>query len=128
MNGKRIYSGSAFEEKAGYARAVVTDGWVFLAGTTGFDPETKAYPPTVEEQCENCFRTIAKALGEAGGGLEDLVRVVIYVGSREEFQRAMPIIKKHCWAARPANTTIIAELVGAEMRIEIEATARLKAN
>jgi enamine deaminase RidA (YjgF/YER057c/UK114 family) len=44
MIGERIYSGSLWEEKVGYARAVVVDNWVFLSGTAGFDPETNAYP------------------------------------------------------------------------------------
>jgi enamine deaminase RidA (YjgF/YER057c/UK114 family) len=126
MIGQRIYSGSPYEERAGYARAVVVDGWVFVSGTTGFDPETGIYPDDVEAQCENCFRNIARALEQAGAGLDDLVRVLIFVTSREEFERIMPIIRKHCYAARPANTTVFAQLVAAHMRVEIEAMARLR--
>ena len=125
MHGERIYSGSPYEEKAGYARAAVVDGWIFVSGTTGFDPETKEFPPDVEAQCENCFRNIAAALGKAGAGLKDLVRVLIFVTSQEEFERIMPIIRKHCHDARPANTTVFAQLVAPHMRVEIEATARV---
>jgi enamine deaminase RidA (YjgF/YER057c/UK114 family) len=125
MIGERIYSGSPYEEKAGYARAAVTGGWVFVSGTTGFDPDTKEYPADVEAQCENCFRNISQALALAGASLEDLVRVVIFVTSGEEFERIMPIIRKHCYPARPANTTVFAQLVDPRMRVEIEATARI---
>jgi enamine deaminase RidA (YjgF/YER057c/UK114 family) len=124
MHGERIYSGSPYEEKAGYARAAVVDGWIFVSGTTGFDPETKEFPPDVEAQCENCFRNIAAALGKTGAGLKDLVRVLIFVASQEEFERIMPIIRKNCYDARPANTTVFAQLVAPHMRVEIEATAR----
>jgi len=126
MIGQRIYSGSPYEEKAGYARAVVIDDWVLVSGTTGFDPDTKEFPVDVESQCENCFRNIARALEQAGAGLEDLVRVLIFVTSQEEFERIMPIIRKHCYAARPANTTVFAQLVAPHMRVEIEAMARKK--
>lgn len=125
MHGERIFSGSPYEDKAGYARAVVIDGWVLVSGTTGFDPDTKELPAGVEAQCENCFRNIAMALEKAGASLKDLVRVLIFVTSREEFERIVPIIRRHCHDARPANTTVIAELVRPEMRVEIEATARL---
>ena len=125
MIGQRIYSGSPFEEKAGYARAVVVDGWVIVSGTTGFDPDTKKYPEDVESQCENCFPNISRALEQAGATLEDLVRVQVFVTSQEEFERIMPIIRKHCYAARPANTTVFARLVAPQMRVEIEATARV---
>lgn len=124
MIGERIYSGSPYEAKVGYARAATIDGWVFVSGTTGFDPETKEYPSDVESQCENCFRNISRALEQAGSSLRELVRVLIFVTSQDEFERIIPIIKKHCDAARPANTTVFAQLVAPHMRVEIEVTAR----
>jgi len=127
MIGTRIYSGAPFEAMAGYARAVVDPPYVFVSGTTGFDPQTLQFPEDVESQCENCFATITLALAKAGASLEDLVRVRIFVASRAEFERIKPIIKKYCDAARPANTTVLAELVEPYMRVEIEATARIPA-
>lgn len=121
MIGERVFSGLSFEDMAGYSRAVVTRDQVFVSGTTGFDPVTKQYPPDVETQTENCFRIIAAALEQAGGSLADLVRLRIFVASREEFIRAVPIIRKHSMAARPANTTVVSQLLTDEMRIEIEA-------
>ena len=125
MIGERIFSNSPYEERAGYARAAVVDGWVFVSGTTGFDPDAGVYPENVEGQCENCFRNISRALATAGASLDDLVRVLIFVTSQEEFERIVPIIRKHCYAARPANTTVFAQLVAPHMRIEVEATARI---
>jgi len=125
MIGQRISSGSVWEEKVGYSRAVVVEGWVFMSGTTGFDPVTKELPQDVEAQAENCFRNIAAALTQAGTSLDNLVRVLIFVRNAEDFQRIIPIIRKHCASARPANTTVFAQLVSPEMKVEIEATARI---
>lgn len=127
MTGTRIYSGAPFEAMAGYARAVVDPPYVFVSGTTGFDPETLQFPESVEAQCENCFATIGRALAKAGATMDDLVRIRVYVASRAEFERIKPIIKRHCDRARPANTTVLAELVEPYMRVEIEVTARLSA-
>jgi enamine deaminase RidA (YjgF/YER057c/UK114 family) len=126
MIGKRIFSGHPNEEKVGYARAVVVDDWVFVSGTTGFDPETKQYPADVETQCENCFRNIECALNEAGAGLADLVRVQIFMANEGDFERIVPIIRKHCTAARPANTAVFARMVSPQMLVEIEATAKIR--
>ena len=125
MIGTRIFSGHPNEDKVGYARAVVADGWVFVSGTTGFDAETKQYPAEVEVQCENCFRNIERALQQAGASLADLVRVVIYMAREQDFERIAPIIRKHCDAARPANTAVFARMVSPQMLVEIEATAKL---
>lgn len=125
MIGTRIFSGHPNEEKVGYARAVVADGWVFVSGTTGFDTETKQYPADVVAQCENCFKNIERALKEAGASLGDMVRVVIYMAREEDFERIAPVIRKHCYAARPANTAIFARMVSPQMLVEIEVTAKL---
>jgi enamine deaminase RidA (YjgF/YER057c/UK114 family) len=125
MIGKRIFSGHPNEEKAGYARAAVVDDWVFVSGTTGFDPDTKEYPPGVEAQCENAFRNIERALKEAGASLSDIVRVLIFVANDGDFAKVMPIVRKHCYPARPANTTVYARLVAPHMLVEIEVTAKI---
>jgi enamine deaminase RidA (YjgF/YER057c/UK114 family) len=124
MIGERIYSGHPNEEKVGYSRAAVVDDWVFISGTTGFDAETKQYPKDVEAQCENCFRNIERALAQAGSSLADLVRVLIFVAREKDFERVAPIIRKHCYAARPTNTLVFARMVAPHMLVEIEATAK----
>jgi enamine deaminase RidA (YjgF/YER057c/UK114 family) len=63
----RISTGSPFEDRIGYARAVGCDGWVFVAGTTGYDYATMTMPDTIEAQCQNTLGTITTALAEAGG-------------------------------------------------------------
>jgi enamine deaminase RidA (YjgF/YER057c/UK114 family) len=126
MIGSRIFSGFPKEEEAGYARAAVVDDWVFVSGTTGFDPETKQFPADVETQCENCFRNIERALGEAGATLADLVRVLIVIVREEDFPKITPIVRKHCYAARPTNTAIFAKLVLPQMLVEIEVTAKIR--
>ena len=125
MIGRRIYSGAPFEEMAGYARAVIDPPYVFVSGTTGFDPDTLEFPEDVEAQCENCFRIIERALAQAGSSLEHLIRVRVFVATRAEFERIKPIVKRHCDAARPANTTVLAELVEPYMRVEVEVTAKI---
>ena len=124
MIGTRIFSGTPFEEAAGYARAVIDGEMIYLSGTTGFDPATMTFPDGAEAQCEQCFANLAAALAEAGAGLENMLRVRIYVASVGEFEQIKPIIKRNCEAARPANTTIICALAGPEMRVEVEVTAK----
>ena len=121
---RRIYSGSPFEEIAGYARAVVDDGWIFVSGTTGYDFETGTISDEPAEQARQCFRNIADALDRAGSSLSDAVRVVIYVADRDDFDAIARVVGDHFRDIRPANTTVIAELVKPEMKVEIEVTAR----
>ena len=126
MTVKHISTGSPFEKEIGYSRAVVADGWVFVAGTTGYDYDTMTMPPSIGEQCANTLATIEKALGEAGSSLDDVVRVNYIVPNKDEWPECWPITSKAFARAMPAATMICAELQNPEMKIEIEVTARLR--
>jgi enamine deaminase RidA (YjgF/YER057c/UK114 family) len=120
---RRISSGSSFEELAGYSRAVVDGPWVLVSGTTGFDYAAGTISDDVAEQAAQCFRNVERALKEAGASLADMVRVRVYLADRADFDIVAPIVGHHCREARPANTTVVAGLVDARMKVEIEVTA-----
>ena len=120
-----ISTGSPFEKQIGYSRAVVTDGWVFVAGTTGYDYKTMTMPESVEAQCENALNTIVAALEEAGASLDDVVRVHYILPDPDVWPRCWPITSRAFQTAMPAATMFSARLQNAEMKIEIEVTAKL---
>ena len=122
---KHISTGSPFEEKIGYSRAVVADGWVFVAGTTGYDYATMTMPGAIADQCRNALDTIARVLGEAGASLDDVVRVTYVVPNPEDWPDCWPITSAAFARAKPAAMMISARLQEPEMKIEIEVTARV---
>ena len=124
MSRRHISSGSAFEDLVGYSRAVVDGEWIFVSGTTGFDYRANTIADDVVAQTHQAVRNIAAALTDAGASLDDVVRSRIICQSRADFEAAAPVIGQYFGAARPANTTFIADLVDPRMRIEIEVTAR----
>ena len=123
---RRISTGSPFEQKIGYSRAVVADGWVFVAGTTGYDYATMKMPGDVAAQCQNTIDTIAKALDEAGSGLDHVVRVNYILPNADDWPACWPVVSKAFAKALPAATMFVAGLQNPEMKIEIEVTARLR--
>ena len=122
---KLISSGSEFEAIAGYSRALVDPPFVFVSGTTGFDYATMQISCDLVEQTEQCLKNVASALGEAGAGLDDVVRVTYYLTAREQFGVIGPIVGKHFARARPAASAVVVGLIDPQMLIEIEVTARL---
>jgi enamine deaminase RidA (YjgF/YER057c/UK114 family) len=122
---KLISSGSEFEEKVGYSRAVVAGDTVYVAGTTGFDYATMSISDDPIEQAEQCFINIEKALLEAGSSLDDVVRVHYILPDRLDFEPCWPVLKKYLGKARPAATMFVADLVDERIKIEIEVTARV---
>ena len=126
MNRKLISSGSEFESKIGYSRAVVDGDYVFVSGTTGFDYESMSISENPAEQADQCFKNIEKALLEAGSSLDQVVRVHYIFPEKSDFEPCWPIFKKYFKKARPAATMFVAGLVDDRMKLEIEVTARVK--
>ncbi len=44
---KRISTGSPFEAKMGYSRAIVKGNWCFVSGVTGYDYKTMVIPESI---------------------------------------------------------------------------------
>ena len=128
MLGTRISSGSSWEQRVSYSRAVVLPDpggdWILVSGTTGYDYAAGTISADPAEQARQCFANISAALAQADATLADLVRIRVYVTSRAVFEAVADVIGTHCRDAMPANTTVIAPLVTEEMKIEIEVTAR----
>jgi len=124
MTRRLISSGSTFESEAAYSRAVVDGDFCFVSGTTGYDYSQMTISPDVVDQAEQCFRNIRSALAAAGFALHETVRVVIYLTDPAHFAAIAPVLRSHFGDVRPANTTIVTQLLTQEMKIEIEVTAR----
>ena len=125
MKSKRelISTGSPFEARMGYSRAVVQGDWCFVSGVTGYDYSTMEMPRNVADQARNCFATIGKVLIESGFEMAEIARVQYTVVNADLVDDLVPALGEAFADIRPAATMIIAGLIKPEMLIEIEVTA-----
>lgn len=124
---KRISSGSPFEARIGYSRAVVDGDMVYVSGTTGYDYSKMEMPDDVATQTRNALGTIEKALKEAGSGLQDVLRVRYYLTDMANYDAVVEVLGATFSKVRPAATMVVCGLTRPEMKIEIEVTARIGA-
>ena len=120
---KLISSGSSFEKKLGYSRAVIVGNWAFVSGVTGYNYKTMIMPNDIFSQATNCFETIQKSLIEGGFSLSDTVRVQYTLTSSKLVDDAAPVLEKYMGNIRPAATMVIANMIKPEMLIEIKITS-----
>jgi len=124
MSRRLISSGSEFEKKIGYSRAVVEGDWVFVSGTTGFDYAAGTISDDVAEQTRQTLKNIAAALAEAESGLGHVVRARYILTNGDDWPVIADVLGETFGNIRPAATAIIAGLVDPRMKIEIEVTAK----
>lgn len=125
MERQLISSGSEFESKIGYSRAVVDGDYVFVSGTTGYNYDDMSISDDPAEQAEQCLKNIAKALEAAGSSLDRAVRVHYIYPDKADFEPCWPVFAKYLGTAKPAATVFIAGLLDDKMKLEIEITARV---
>ncbi|MBU1316024.1 MAG: RidA family protein [Alphaproteobacteria bacterium] len=124
---KRISSGSPFEARIGYSRAIVDADMVYVSGTTGYDYARMTMPDDVADQARNALATIDKALQEAGSSLKDVLRVRYYITDMNDYDAIVDVLGEAFAEIRPAATMIVCGLTTPEMKVEIEVTARIGA-
>lgn len=127
MSARRlISSGSPFEGAFGYSRAVIDGDYVFVSGTTGYDYSAMTMPEDVSEQARNIAKTFAAVLADAGAGLADIVRLQTFVTSPDYCEAVLRVQGEIFGQIRPAaGIYVVTALLRPEMKVEIEATARI---
>lgn len=120
---RNISTGSEFEKRAGYSRAVVVGDMVFVAGTTGYNYDTMSISEDPAEQARQTFRNIEWALKQAGASLKDVVRATYYVKDMADWPAVREVAMVEFADILPAATAVQAPLASPTMKIEIECTA-----
>ncbi|SMC71429.1 Rid family hydrolase [Rhizobium sp. RU36D] len=128
MTRKSIYSNSEFERLAGYSRAVVDGEWIFISGTSGFDPALGGFAASAEDQAKRVLEIISATLAEADASMADIVSVRVYLASRDDVVPVSMLLGAVFSDPRPTNTTIICGFPVEAIKVEIEAVARRRSD
>jgi enamine deaminase RidA (YjgF/YER057c/UK114 family) len=123
MQRRLISSGSTWEERYGYSRAVVAGPFVHVAGTAPIMVDDADPPADAFAQARRCLDIILAALAEAGASAADVVRTRIFVTHADHISEVMRAHGEVFARARPASTGIVVELLDPRWLVEIEVEA-----
>lgn len=121
----RISSGTVWEGRVGYSRAVRAGNLVFVSGTTATDDQGNVVGRgDPEAQARFILEKIKRALEAAGASLSDVVRTRVYVTNADDWEAVGRAHAAYFGEIRPANTLVeVSRLVGPDYLVEIEADA-----
>jgi 2-iminobutanoate/2-iminopropanoate deaminase len=108
-----------------YSPAIVSGGFVFVAGQVGRRPATGEVPEGLEAQTRQTLENVRALLIAAGCDFKDVVKTGVFLARAEHFQAFNAVYREYFTEPYPARTTIVAALVAENLLVEVDVIVRL---
>ena len=120
----RTESAPAPFQGAPYSQAIVANGFVFVAGQVGLQPDhTELVGDGIVEQTEQAFDNLAAILEEAGSGLDRVVKTTVFLDDFGDFAAMNEVYGRRIGDRPPARSTVEVAALPSGAKVEIEAIA-----
>ena len=123
MERLNISSGSEYEKPIGFSRAVRIGNIISVAGTAPIAQDgTTAYPNDLYNQTKRCLEIMKKAIIDAGGQMENVIRTRIFLKNISDWKKAAKAHGEYFSEIRPASTFVeIKSFIKDDWLVETEA-------
>ena len=120
-------SGTPWEPRVGYSRAVRAGDEIFVSGTTATDREGRIVGGAdVFAQTRQALANVRRAVEALGGEISDVVRTRVYVRDIRSWEGVARAHHELFGEARPATTMVeVSGFIDEAMLVEVEADARV---
>ena len=127
MTRQMISSGTPWEKRVGYSRAVRVDDRVYVSGTTASDQDGAVVAAgDAAGQTRYILKKIAAALNDAGADLTDVVRTRMFVTDIDRWEEIGDVHGEFFADIRPVATMVeVSRLINPGHLIEIEVEAMI---
>jgi enamine deaminase RidA (YjgF/YER057c/UK114 family) len=124
---KHASTGSAWEPKIGYSRAVRAGDLICVTGTVGVEADG-SYSSSLKAQTRRSLDIVTAAIEALGGKVSDVIRTRIYVTDISKWEEVGEVHGEIFGQVRPALTMVqVSKLIDGAAQIEIEADAIVQA-
>jgi 2-iminobutanoate/2-iminopropanoate deaminase len=121
---KIVFTDKAPRPIGPYSQAVCVNGWLYLSGQIPLDPSTgEVVKGDFKIRAERVLENIKAIVESAGGKLEDVVKVTVYLKDMGKFTDFNEVYSKYFTRNPPARSVIgVSELPrGVELEIDVVA-------
>lgn len=107
-----------------YSQAIEANGFLFVSGQGAAEPETReVVSDDIQEQTQQVFDNISAILEEAGGSLEDVVKVNVYLTDMDNYDDVNKVYAENMNEPFPARAAVEVSDLPIDIGVEIEVIA-----
>jgi 2-iminobutanoate/2-iminopropanoate deaminase len=107
-----------------YSQAVRANGFLFISGQVGFDPQTGEFVGNdVRSQTERVLENLKAILEAAGVTLNHVVKTTVFLKDMNDFPSMNEVYAKYFIATPPARSTVQAARLPKDALVEIDVIA-----
>ncbi len=123
MKRKNIRSGSPFEDKIGFSRAVRVGSLLVISGTAPIKGDGSGTAPMdLYQQTNRCLEIIEESINAAGAKIENVVRTRLFLKDITQWEKAALAHSEYFSLVRPASTFVeVSGFIDENWLVEIEA-------
>ena len=104
-----------------YSQAIRAGDTLYLSGQIGLDPRTMQLAEGIDAQIERVFANLAAVARAAGLGLENTVRMTVYLTDLAHFAKVNESMARHLGQPFPARATVGVASLPRGALVEIDA-------
>ena len=127
MSKKIIHTNKAPEAIGTYSQAVEHQGLVFISGQIPLDPDSmEVVAGGIESQIQRVFENLSAVCVAAGGSLDDIVKLTIFLTDLGAFPQVNTIMGQYFTAPYPARAAVEVSALPKGVNVEMDAILGVK--
>lgn len=122
MSKRVIHTNNAPQAIGTYSQAIEHRGMVFVSGQIPLDPGSmEMVDGGIEAQISQVFQNLSALCQAAGGSLDDIVKLTVYLTNMENFQHVNTIMDQYFSSPYPARAAVGVAALPKGAEIEMDA-------
>lgn len=123
---QKVHTKDAPEAIGPYSQAVINNGIIYTSGQIALTPEGVMLEGDVVEQTHQVFKNLSAVLEKAGGSLQSVIKVSLFLDDMDDFATVNEIYASYFKDHKPARSAVAVQTLPKNALVEIDVIANVE--
>lgn len=123
---QKVHTNDAPQAIGPYSQAIVNNGIIYTSGQIALTPEGVMLEGDVVAQTHQVFKNLQAVLKAAGGSLQSVVKVSLFLSNMDDFVTVNEIYESYFDGHKPARSAVAVKTLPKNALVEIDLIANVE--